>query len=45
MRQHGRSNGTEQEKDDFMYKHFCGDGHDGLRDVRVHFSQTNLITD
>jgi len=35
MRRHGRLNGTEQEKDDFLYKHFCGDGHDGLRDVRI----------
>jgi len=35
MRRHGRLNGTKQEKDDFLYKHFCGDGHDGLRDVRI----------
>jgi len=35
MKRHGRLNGTEQEKDDFLYKHFCGGGHDGLRDVRI----------
>ena len=30
MKRHGRLNGTEQEKDDFLYKHFCGDGHEWL---------------
>jgi len=35
MRRHGRLNGRKQEKDDFLYNHFCGDGHDGLRDVRI----------
>lgn len=35
MRRHVRLNGTEQEKDDFLYQHFSGNGHDGFRDIRM----------
>ena len=35
MRRHVRLKGTEQEKDDFLYQHFSGNGHDGFRDIRM----------
>jgi len=35
IRRHERLNGTQKENDDFLYKHFSEDGHNGLRDVKI----------
>ena len=26
---------AEKESDDLLYRHFCGEGHSGLKDVRI----------
>lgn len=42
MRRNGRLNGIEMEKDDLLYKHFCEDKHDGLRDVKIQLTDCGV---
>lgn len=35
LRAHSRKSNIDKESDDFVYKHFHGPGHHGLRDVSV----------
>ena len=35
MRRHGRLDETRRENDDFLYRHFWEEGHNGLRDVKI----------